>query len=95
MEGDRYANGRRFPEASNLRSRRVELVGARKNGRVRARHASLPLARLFFLAPTSFQAPATQAKRLVFESVDKILSVMIEMRLRRWKFRMKTISFRT
>ena len=90
MDGDHYANGRRFLEASSLRSRRVELVGERKNGRARARHASLPLARLFY-----FQAPATQAKRQVFECVDKILSVMIEMRLLRWKFGMKTISFRT
>ena len=90
MEGDLYANGRGFPEARSLRSRRVELVGARKNGRARARHASLPLARLFY-----FQASARQAKRQIFESVDKILSVMIEMRLLRWKFRMKTISFRT
>ena len=89
-EGDHCANGRRFPEARSLRSRRVELVGARKNGRARARHASLPLARLFY-----FQAPAKQVKRQIFESVDKILSVMIEMRLLRWKFRMKTISFRT
>ena len=66
MEGDRYASGRRFPEARSLRSRRLELVGARKNGRARARHASLPLARLFY-----FKASARQAKRQIFESVDK------------------------
>ena len=90
MDGDHYANGRRFPEARSLRSRRLELVGVRKNGRARARHASLPLARLFY-----FQASARQAKRQMFESVDKSLSVMIEMRLLRWKFRMKTISFRS
>ena len=66
MEGDRYASGRRFPEARSLRSRRLELVGARKNGRARARHASLPLARVFY-----FQASARQAKRQIFESVDK------------------------
>ena len=66
MEGDRHASGRRFPEARSLRSRRLELAGARKNGRARARHASLPLAPLLY-----FQAPATQAKRQIFESVDK------------------------
>ena len=46
-------------------------MGARKNGRVRGRHARgegtpsplacLLLARPFFLAPTYFLAPATQA----------------------------------
>ena len=30
MEGDRYVNGRRFPEVSSLRSRRLEVVGAKK-----------------------------------------------------------------
>ena len=83
MDGDHYANGRRFLEASSLRSRRGELVGARKNGRARARHASLP--RMSVLSSAHyFQAHATQSRRQVFESVDKILSVMIEMRLLRW-----------
>ena len=30
MEADRYASGRRFPEASSLRGRRLEVVGAKK-----------------------------------------------------------------
>ena len=90
MEGDYYANGRRFPEAS----RRLEVVRAKKNGReseTRESSSRAPVLSCFHY----FQAPATQAKRQIFESVDKILSVMIEMRLLRWKFRMKTISFRT
>ena len=36
-----------------LRSRRLELVSARKNGRARGRHACLPLTRPFFLALTA------------------------------------------
>jgi len=71
MEGDHYANGRRFPEASSQRSRRFELVGARKNGRARARHASLPLARLFFLAPTT-------SKRLLRRQRGRFLSLWIK-----------------
>ena len=42
---------------SVLRSRHLEVVGERKNGRARGRHASplacLPLARPFFFAPTT------------------------------------------
>ena len=53
MEGDHYLPLKIFYHWHSLRSRRVELVGARKNGRVRARHARLPLARLFFLALTT------------------------------------------
>ena len=37
------------------RSRRLEVVGARKTGRARGRHACLPFARPFFLAPTIFK----------------------------------------
>ena len=66
MEGDRYANGRRFPEAGSLRSRRVELVGARKDGGARARHASLPLARPF------------TSKRLLGRQRGRFLSLWIK-----------------
>ena len=45
----------------SLRCRRLEVVGKRENGRARGRHACLLLARPFFLVPTQFQAPATQA----------------------------------
>ena len=37
----------------NLRSRRLEVVGTRKNGRARRRHACLPRARPFSLLPTT------------------------------------------
>ena len=37
----------------SLRSRRLEVVGERENGRARGRHACLLLARPFFLAPTT------------------------------------------
>ena len=67
MEGDYYANGRRFPEAS----RRLEVVRAKKNGRARARHASLPLARLFFLASTT-------SKRLLRRQRGRFLSLWIK-----------------
>ena len=43
---------------TSLHSRRLELVGTRKNGA----RACLPLARLFFLSSKYFQAPATQAR---------------------------------
>ena len=52
----------------NLRSRRLEVVGTRKNGRARRRHARgevlacLPRSRRLSLSPTSYlQAPASQA----------------------------------
>ena len=52
-------------EVASLRSRRLEVVGERKNGRARGRHASgeggsLSRARSF-LSPQLFEAPATQA----------------------------------
>ena len=37
----------------SLRSRRLEVVGERENGRARGRHACLLLARPFFLVPTT------------------------------------------
>ena len=37
----------------SLRSRRLEVVGERENGRARGRHACLLLARSFFLVPTT------------------------------------------
>ena len=43
-----------FSGRNSLHSRYLEVVGARKNG-ARGRHASLPLARPFFLAPTTSQ----------------------------------------
>ena len=47
----------------SLRSTRFEVVGAKKNGCARRRHACLPLAHPFFLAPTtSIQALATQTR---------------------------------
>ena len=42
----------------SLRSRRLEVVGARKNGRTRGRHAATPV----LSCAHYFQAPATQAK---------------------------------
>ena len=43
---------------------RLEVVGAGKNGLARRRHACLPPARPFSLAPTtSIQAPVTQAMK--------------------------------
>ena len=39
----------------SLRSRRLEVVGTRKNGRARRRHASLPRARPFSLSPATSQ----------------------------------------
>ena len=38
---------------SSLRSRRLEVVGERENGRARGRHACLVLSRAFFLVPTT------------------------------------------
>ena len=54
--------------ALNQRSKRLEVVGARKNGRARGRHAKeegapSPLARLPLVRPF-FLAPATQASKL-------------------------------
>ena len=51
-----------------MRSRRLEVVGTRKNGRARRRHARgdfacLPRARPFSLFTHYFQEPATKAKR--------------------------------
>jgi len=40
-------------EGYSLRSRRLEVMGARKNGRAGRRHAWLPRGRPFSLAPTS------------------------------------------
>jgi len=51
-------------EEPSLRSRRLEVVGQRVNGRARERHASFSCARTFFLV--SFQAPATQAVKNLF-----------------------------
>ena len=51
---------------SSLRSRRLEVVGTRKNGRARRRHASLaclPRARPFSLSP------ATQATSVLVGSI--------------------------
>ena len=45
----------------SLRSRRLEVVGERENGRARVRHACILLACPFFLVAHYFQAPATQA----------------------------------
>ena len=42
-----------FSLFTSLRSRRLEVVGERENGRVRGRHARLFLARRFFLVPTT------------------------------------------
>ena len=38
---------------NSLRSRRLEVVGERKNGRARGRHACLLLARPFFRVPST------------------------------------------
>ena len=66
----------RIPPLS-LRSRSLEVVGTRKNGRARGRHATpfplacLPLVHPFFLAPSTsyyFQAPAALANRLSFQA---------------------------
>ena len=59
-EGGRQGHRNRIKRVS-LRSRRLEVVGERENGRARGRHACL-LACVLFLAHY-FQAPATQAKR--------------------------------
>ena len=37
----------------SLRSRRLEVLGAKKTWRARGRHACLPLARPFFIVPTT------------------------------------------
>ena len=50
--------------SDSLRSRRLEVVGTRKNGRARRRHARVEvfsLARARSLFGHYFQAPATQA----------------------------------
>ena len=53
------------PRFSSLRSRRLEVVGARKNGRARGRHALAPV----LSCAHYFQAPATQATVLVTSDV--------------------------
>ena len=45
----------------NLRIRRLEVVGARKNGRARGRHAETPV----LSCAHYFQAPDTQAKNII------------------------------
>ena len=42
-----------FTQSISLRSRRLEVVGPRKNGRARRRHACLPRARPFSLSPAT------------------------------------------
>ena len=42
-----------FIYSGSLRSRRLEVVGTRKNGRARRRHACLPRARPFSLSPAT------------------------------------------
>ena len=50
-----YKRGRGFElgTSDSLRSRRLEVVGTRKNGRAKRRHACLPHARPFSLSPTT------------------------------------------
>ena len=53
-------------ETSSLRSRRLEVVGERENGRARGRHARgevSPSRAPVFSCAHHFQAPATQAKK--------------------------------
>ena len=42
------------PNLVSLRSRRLEVVGTRKNGRARRRHACLPRARPYSLSPATY-----------------------------------------
>ena len=42
------------PNLVSLRSRRLEVVGTRKNGRARRRHACLPRARPYSLSPVTY-----------------------------------------
>ena len=48
-----FAKGVLIPRPFSLRSRRLEVVGKRNNGRARRRHACLPRVRPFSLSPTS------------------------------------------
>ena len=47
---------------SNLRSRRLEVVGERENGRARGRHACLLFARPFFLVSTTSKRGSPEFK---------------------------------
>ena len=70
--GSLYTLGAEIGNRASLRNRRLEVVGARKNGRARGKHArgnralpsrvSLSCARSFLRPLYHFQAPATQAK---------------------------------
>ena len=59
----------------SLRSRRLEVVGKRENGRARGRHACLLLARPFFLVPTQFQAPATAGYYYLWTATNVLMTV--------------------
>ena len=85
---------------SGLRSRRLEVVGTRKNGRARRRHASRPRVSPsrapVFSCAHYFQAPATQAKSTVHKKIDVwtgprrpldlTLRVRESVRVRLWNF---------
>ena len=56
----------------SLRSRRLEVVGERENGRARGRHACLLLARPFFLVPTTSKRLLRRLQRvLLFRNICK------------------------
>ena len=67
----------------NPRSRRLEVVGERENGRARGRHARLLLARPFFLVPTTSKRllrRLTLACMRIFLKPEKKFSIFNEER---------------
>ena len=74
-----YIKGNAFSlkgSVSSLRSRRLEVVGERDNGRARGRQVrgfSFSRARFFFLCAHCLQAPATQARNRSLQTENRLV----------------------
>ena len=74
-----YIKGNAFSlkgSVSSLRSRRLEVVGERDNGRARGRQVrgfSFSRARFFFLCAHCLQAPATQARNRSLPTENRLV----------------------
>ena len=74
-----YIKGNAFSlkgSVSSLRSRRLEVVGERENGRARGRQVRgfyFSRTRFFFLCAHWFQAPATQARNRSLQTENRLV----------------------
>ena len=65
----------------SLRSRRLEVVGERENGRARGRHACLLLARPFFLGPTTSKRLLRRLLKLHLFKGDQTIKGLVKFSL--------------